>query len=226
MRRLPAGRPVVLARSACEGCGHALGPRDMVPLASYVALRGRCRFCGARISLAHPAIELACVGIAVVAALVDAPDEIRVWAGCVLGWWLLALGWIDWTHMRLPDVLTLPLVLAGLAATAMLAPDMLADHAAATILGYLTFRAIGALYRWRRGRDGLGQGDAKLLAAAGAWVGLAGLPSVMLGGAVLGLAMAGVQWLRGKRIVAETAFPFGSCLAVATWLVWLGVTLA
>jgi len=226
VRRLPVDRPVALARSACESCGHVLGPRDLVPLASYLWLRGHCRYCAARIAPAHFAMEAACLAIAAVAMLVDARDDTRAWAGCVLGWTLLALAWIDWTHMRLPDVLTLPLVLAGLAAIWMLDPDAAADHAAAAILGYLAFRLIAAAYRWRRGREGLGQGDAKLLAAAGAWVGLAGLPGVLLGAALLGLALAAIRWLRGERIGAETAMPFGPCLALATWLVWLGVSLA
>ena len=226
VRRLPDGRPVALGRSACESCGHVLGARDLVPFASYLWLRGRCRFCAAPIAPAHFAIEAASLAIAIVAALVDGPDETRVWAGCALGWTLLALAWIDWTHMRLPDALTLPLVPVGLAATWVLDPDAIADHAAAAALGYLAFRLIAAAYRWRRKREGLGQGDAKLLAAAGAWVGLSGLPDVMLGGAIIGLAVAGARWLRGERVGADTALPFGPCLAAATWLVWLGVRLA
>lgn len=221
VRRLPAGRPVAWARSACESCGHALGPIDLVPLLSFVWLRGACRFCAKPIALSHPLIELACVAIAVVNALVDGPDALRLAAGCVLGWMLLALAWIDWTHLRLPDVLTLPLILLGLAFTTVLDPEAIADHAAAAALGYLAFRLVAAIYRWRRGHDGLGQGDAKLLAAAGAWLGVAGLPDVMLAGAVLGLVQVGTRHLLGQRIRADTAIPFGPCLAAATWLAWL-----
>lgn len=226
VRRLPDGRPVALGRSACESCGHVLGARDLVPLASYAWLRGCCRFCAARIAPAHPAIELASLAVAVVAVIVDGADEPRMWGGCVLGWMLLALAWIDWTHMRLPDVLTLPLVLMGLVVTWALDQDAIADHAAAAALGYLAFRLIAAVYRWRRGREGLGQGDAKLLAAAGAWVGLADLPDVMLGGAIIGLLVVGARWLRGERVGGGTVLPFGPCLAAATWLVWLGLRLA
>ena len=221
VRRLPAGRPVVVGRSACEACGRALAARDMVPLLSYAWLRGRCRWCGAAIGAFHPAIEVASVAVAGLAWGVDGGDPARMVAGCVLGWALLALGWIDAVHLRLPDVLTLPLVLLGLGATAWLEPDALAEHAAASAVGYVAFAGVGALYRWRRHREGLGLGDAKLMAAAGAWVGLAGLAPVMLGGALLGLAVVLTQRMRGRMVVRETAVPFGPCLAGALFGVWL-----
>ena len=221
IRRLPAGRPVTMSRSACEACGHTLAARDLVPLLSYAWLRGHCRFCAAPIAAAHVAVELACLAIAVLAVAVDGGDPALMWADCMLGWTLLTLGWIDWTHLRLPDVLTLPLLLGGLAVATALDPDALLDRVAAAVAGYAAFRLIAALYRWRRGRDGLGEGDAKLMAAAGAWVGLSSLSDVMLGAALLGLALAAVQRLRGREIGADTALPFGTCLAAATWLVWL-----
>jgi leader peptidase (prepilin peptidase)/N-methyltransferase len=168
----------------------------------------------------HLAVELAALGVAGWAAWV-VTDATTLWIGRALGWTLLALGWIDWRHMILPDVLTLPLLLMGLAATWMLAPDSLVDHAAAPVAGYLVFRALEIGYRRLRGRDGLGQGDTKLLAAAGAWVGLAGLPFVMLGGAIAGLGVALFMHLRGERVGATTALPFGTCLAFALWVVWL-----
>ena len=173
IRSLPEGRPVALRRSACEACGQALGPIELLPIVSFVVLRGRCRHCGAPIARMHLAVELAALGVAAWAAsvLADAPT---LWAGCVLGWTLLALGWIDWTHMVLPDALTLPLVLAGLGVTWRLEPEALTDHAAAAIAGYVAFRLLELGYRRLRGRDGLGQGDAKLAAACGAWVGTRG----------------------------------------------------
>lgn len=224
IRRLPEGRPVALARSACEGCGSALRARDLVPLASFVALRGRCRACGAAIARFHPAVEIAASAVAAIAVLA-APDAAHAWAGCVLGWALLALAWIDWEHWRLPDALTLPLLLLGLAATGLLAPPPLlaplTAHAAAAALGYLAFRGVSALYRRLRGRDGLGEGDAKLLAAAGAWVGPAALSSVILVAALAGLVLALGLRLRGRAVGSDTALPFGPCLAFATWAVWL-----
>ncbi|MBS0561861.1 MAG: prepilin peptidase, partial [Proteobacteria bacterium] len=129
----------------------------------------------------------------------------------------------DWEHLLLPDALTLPLALGGLAATWALEPEALTDHAAAAALGYGALRLLGAAYRRLRGRDGLGQGDAKLVCAAGAWVGLAGLPWAITGAGALGLLMAAALRLRGTEIGTATRLPFGTPLALAIWLVWLYV---
>ena len=217
VRRLPAGRPVAWARSACETCGHALSPRELLPVASFLWQRGRCRHCGGRIAPAHLAIELAAVAVALSAVTFDR-DAADLWADCVLGWVLLALAWIDWTDLRLPDGLTLPLVLAGLAATVLLDPAAITDHAVAAALGYAALRLLALAYRAWRGRDGLGAGDAKLLAAAGAWVGVAGLgPTVLLAA----LAGFGVAVIRGGGLRATTVIPFGTCLALGCWIVRL-----
>ncbi len=219
IRRLPLGRPIAVARSECEGCGRALLPRDLVPLVSFVMLRGRCRFCRAGIARFHVAIELAAIAVAAGATLALPYAEAgALWVDCALGWWLLALAWIDWDHLRLPDVLTLPLAVAGLLATWALEPGAVADHAVAAALAYLAFRAIALAYRVLRGREGLGQGDAKLLAASGAWIGLAGLPSVVLGAAVAALAATLGQRAFGRH-AADAPIPFGPYLALATWMV-------
>ena len=221
IRRLPLGRSIALGRSACEGCGRVLPARDLVPLVSFVLLRGRCRFCRAGIARFHPGVELAAIAVAAWATLVDPGVEpLALWANCVLGWSLLALAWIDWDHLRLLDALTLPLLALGLFATWALDPEAATDHAAAAALAYLAFRGVALAYRLLHGREGLGQGDAKLLAASGAWVGLAGLPSVLLGAALIALATTLVQRLR-RRSAADTPIPFGPYLALATWLVRL-----
>jgi leader peptidase (prepilin peptidase)/N-methyltransferase len=220
IRRLPEGQPIVLARSACESCGRRLATRDLVPVVSFLALRGRCRTCRAPIGAFHLAIELAAVAVALWAALtLTEPDW--VWASCVLGWTLLALAWIDVEHMMLPDVLTLPLLLAGLGATLLLDPGDMVDHALGAVLGYLVFRGVAAGYRAWRGRTGLGGGDAKLLAAAGAWLGWQALPSVVLEASVAGIAVALIAHVLGHRVSRTTALPFGPFIAAAIWLVWL-----
>ena len=219
IRRLPEGRPVAIARSACESCGHRLGPAELVPVASFLIQRGRCRHCGAAIAPMHLAIELAAVGVALV-VMACAEDELA-WAGCGLGWTLLALGWIDAESMLLPDELTLPLIVAGLAAAWLLEPWTLADRAVGAIAGYTAFRLVEIGYRRLRGRDGLGQGDAKLLAAAGAWLGWQALSWVVVIAALCGLAVAGVLAGRGRKVGAGTALPFGPALALSTWMLWL-----
>jgi len=226
LRRLPRGhgvwRGVVFGRSACDHCGRTLSPAELVPLASFLALGGRCRGCGARIDPSLPAIEIAAFGVALWAVLA-LPDAATIWAGCALGWTLLVLGWIDCRHLLLPDVLTLPLALGGLAVTWGLEPEALTDHAAAAVLGYAAFRMLGAAYRRLRGREGLGQGDAKLVCAAGAWIGLAGLPWAIFLAGVLGLLMVGIMRLADGPVGAATRLPFGAPLALAIWLVWLYV---
>ncbi len=218
--RLPRHRPVVVARSACETCGTSLAAFELIPLASYLAQRGRCRHCGALIAPFHVAIELGAIAVAVwVLSAEINPD--RVWIDCVLGWILLALACIDWRWMLLPDVLTLPLVAAGLVLTLLSQPDAVALHAAAAAVGYIGLRGVAWLYRLARGRDGMGGGDAKLFGAAGAWLGPAALPPLLLLAAVLGIVMAGVLAVSGRRLSATTALPFGSCIAAAFWLLWL-----
>jgi leader peptidase (prepilin peptidase)/N-methyltransferase len=220
VRRLPAGRHVVAARSACEACGHVLTVPELVPIVSFVRQRGRCAACGAPIAPEHLYIELAALALAAGAALV-VPGGPFLWLSCALGWWLLALGWIDARTFRLPDVLTLPLVLAGLAEAAMLEPVAVPDRALGAAVAFGALWLVREGYRRWRGREGLGLGDAKLLAAGGAWVGLSQVPIVMFSGALLGLMYALLLWLRGAKLSATSRLPFGPFLAVAIWLVWL-----
>lgn len=219
VRRVPDGLPIAWARSRCEGCGVGLRARDLVPIFSWLAARGRCRYCGHSLGWFYPGIELAAVAIAGIAVLID-PAE-GAWLDCVLGWWLLALGWIDLRRWLLPDVLTLPLILAGLAAAAAFDPDQLAGRALGATLGYVSLMAIAALYRRLRRREGLGGGDAKLLAASGAWLGAAALPQVILFAALSALAAVAGLRLAGVRLGAHSALPFGPFLALATWALWL-----
>jgi len=193
-----------------------LQPRDMVPLISFVALRGRGRCCGGAIGWFHPAIELAALLIACVALLAGGPAW-HVWVTAGLGWALLCLAWTDAEAMILPDAITLPLLLAGLVATWCTQPQAVPDHALAAALGYGGFRLLDLLYRRWRGRPGLGQGDAKLLAAAGSWLGLAALPDVILLAGVIGLGQAAALILARRQTAAE-ALPFGPALALAFFL--------
>jgi leader peptidase (prepilin peptidase)/N-methyltransferase len=217
--RLPEGRPVAGGRSACDQCGHTLGPLDLVPIASWLALRGHCRHCGAKITTLPLIVELGALLVAVWAASVS--DGQALWAGCVLGWTLLVLAAIDFREGILPDVLTLPLIVAGLAATYFLTPWQLLDSAIGAAAGFAIFAAIRWLYRRLRGREGLGLGDAKLLAAAGAWVTWNGLPSIVLFGAAAGLVLALIMSRRGERLALDLQLPFGPVLCLGTWLVWL-----
>lgn len=218
--RLPGRAPIVIARSACPRCGARLSAVELVPLLSFLFLRGRCRHCRARIGLFHPMVEIGAVAVALWATLAD-PYPGSIWIGCGLGWTLLTLAWIDWTDFLLPDVLTLPLLLAGLGLTFARDPDALTDRCLAATIGYLSFQGLAFAYRQIRGWDGLGGGDAKLIAAAGAWCGLAALPFVMLGSALLGLLAALGLALAGRTMTSTTRIPFGPCIALAFWLIWM-----
>lgn len=219
VRRLPQHRPVVLARSACEACGRVLAWWEMIPLLGYAVLRGRCRTCRAPIAPMHCWIEAAAL-LPAAAAVAVQRGTASVWADCVLGWALLALAWIDWRHGRLPDALTLPLLLLGLAATWWLEPAALTDHAIGAAAGYAAFRLVALAYRAWRGQEGMGQGDAKLLAAAGAWVGWQGLDTVVLLGALASIGLA--LWRTRLRGLAGTvSVPFGPGLALAAFFVRL-----
>jgi leader peptidase (prepilin peptidase)/N-methyltransferase len=217
VRRWPRGGKLALARSCCDHCGHVLAPADLVPLLSYALLRGKCRYCRTRIDPFHPAIELAAASIALAAFIADA-DALQLWIDAALGWALLCAAWIDFETFRLPDLITLPLILTGLWVTSLLQPTALYNHAAAAALGYLGFRLLDLAYLTLRHRHGLGQGDAKLLAAAGAWMGLLVLPYIIATAGLIGIAMAllaappnGLR--RGQRVA------FGPALALAffTW---------
>jgi leader peptidase (prepilin peptidase)/N-methyltransferase len=213
------GRGIVAGHSRCDRCGEVLALRDLVPLLSWVALRGRCRQCGARIDAMLPLIELG----ALVATLVNAAvlPGAWVWVGSVLAWSLIAIAAIDWRHLEIPDRFSLPLVLAGLAVAAVDGPDRLFDAAIGASVGFTAFAIIAWVYRRLRGRAGLGDGDSRLMAAAGAWVGWQGLAAVTLYGAGAGLvwALARGAW-RGHL---ETASPmaFGPFLGLGIWIVWL-----
>jgi len=221
--RLPEGRPVLVGRSQCDHCGHLLGPLDLVPLASWIALRRRCRHCGARLASFYPLVELGAVGVALTAALVF--EGWLLWASCALGWALLALALADLRAGVLPDALTLPLVPAGLAVAYAVDPATVPLNAAAALVGFLLLVLLRWGYRRLRGREGLGLGDAKLLAAAGAWASLAGLPSVLLLGSLATLLWVLVERLRGRSVALATALPFGPGLCLGTWIVWLWGTL-
>lgn len=195
-----------------------LGWRETLPLWSWLAQDGRCRHCGAAIGWRPLAAEMAGAAIAGLAFATLAPAPALLPTG--VGWCLLLLALIDGTHGRLPDIFTLPLALAGppIAALTKL-PGLVTplEGVVGGVLGFTLFWAIGRLYALWRGREGLGLGDAKLLAAAGAWLGPWGLAPTILVAAITGLVAA---WLGGRRQGGD-AIAFGPFLALAFWLLLL-----
>lgn len=217
--RLPDRRPLFWSRSACAHCGRTLGVRDLLPIAGWLLNRGRCRHCGRAVSALYPAIEVMATLIALW-SLALLPGWLA-WASCGLGWTLLALSVIDARRLILPDELTLPLIPAGLAVAWAIDPDRLPEHALAAAAGFLLVAAIAMGYRRLRGREGIGLGDAKLLAGAGAWVSWQGLPGVVLLAASAGLVGALFWRLRAGSLSPQQELPFGPYLAGGFWLIWL-----
>lgn len=213
--RWPRGEAFALDRSRCRGCATRLSPVDLVPVVSWLGLRGRCRTCAARIPLRYPAVETgaAAIGVAAAIAVPGAGAAITV-AG--LGWTLLLLALLDGEHFWLPSAVTWPLVAVGFGVTAWLDPAALPAHAIGAVAGWASLAGVAAIYKAVRGRVGLGGGDARLFAASGAWLGWTALPLVLGTAAVAGLVVALLLWRRG--LTATMRLPFGVFLAVATWV--------
>jgi leader peptidase (prepilin peptidase)/N-methyltransferase len=219
IERLPAGRSIVFGRSTCDHCGETLTARDLIPLVSYAARGGRCRCGRVTLSWFHPGIELAALAVALSAALVL--SGWLLWASLGLGWSLLTLAANDRREFVLPDILTLPLIPSGLVVAWAIDPGLLGGHALGALAGFASLALIASAYRRLRGREGLGLGDAKLLAAAGAWLGWQGLPSVVLIAAIAALALALATAFGGGKLAWTSRIAFGPHLALAFWLVWL-----
>lgn len=217
--RLPAGRSVISGRSECDACHATLGSGDLIPIVSWICSLGRCRFCRTAIGVNYLLVELAALAVAVWASAET--SGARLWATCALGWVLLALMMIDWKHFLLPDVLTLPLLAAGFGVTYWIEPESIIAHVIGAAGGYGCMRLVAVAYRFFRGRDGLGQGDAKLMAAAGAWMGWEALPSVLTIGCILALSGVLAGTLVGRPVQLEQRIPFGTYLAAGFWLIWL-----
>ena len=132
---------------------------------------------------------------------------------------LLALVWIDLDRFLLPDMLTLPLIVSGVAYSALAGGGIWLSLFGA-LVGYSLIAGLAYYWRTRLGREGIGLGDAKLLAAGGAWVGLFGIPLILLVGSSAALAMVAIMTLLGRRPEGQTTLPFGPMLAVGIWSIW------
>lgn len=220
--RLPEGRSVVSGRSRCDSCGRQLSPLELVPVVSFLAQRGACRNCGARIDRWQFAAEL---GGALVGALpwLVARDALVAAAAMVLGWQLLLLAMLDLRHLWLPRRLVGLLAATGFAA--VLVAGWLGSQMTARVgvslaggaLGWALLAAAALLYRRARGAEGMGRGDPPLLGAIGLWLGPLGVVEVLLGASLAGLGAAAAMMAMKREVRGDTALPLGTCLAVAAW---------
>ncbi|WP_231639286.1 prepilin peptidase [Sphingomonas profundi] len=217
--RWPRGE-AARGRSRCDGCGRTLGAGELVPLLSFAIAGGRCRACAAPIDRRHLAIEALATGIGA-AALLAAPGPAGL-AGALFGWLLLALAALDLEHYWLPNRLTAPLALLGLAGGIAGLHPALRDRLIGGVAGYAALAAIAHAYRALRGREGLGAGDAKLFGAIGLWLGWRALPPVLLAASLIGIAALIAARAGGRSVAATTRVPLGTLLAIAAWGLWLG----
>lgn len=213
----------LLGRSHCDACGHSLQVLDLIPLLSWMALRGRCRYCGARLSLSYPLYEIAATVPVIWAGTVLVDWSIFI--STVFGWFLLSLALIDARMQRLPDILTLPMLCIGIVAAFLFDHDAILDHVLGAVTGFLSLAVVAVVYQRSRGRVGLGWGDAKFMAALGAWVTWFGLPILILLASLTALIWTvGSVLIKGEpvnRISRHHRIAFGPFLAFSGWIVWL-----
>jgi len=204
---------LVLPGSACTACGHALSVADNVPIISYVWLKGRCRYCHAPISARYPAVELL---TAVLSGLViwHLGSSFAGLSALLLLWMLIAMTFIDIDTQLLPDELTLPLMWLGLLVNLDGTFVPLRDAVIGAALGYLSLWTVYWLFKLVTGRDGIGYGDFKLLAALGAWLGWMMLPVVVLLSSAVG-AIVGLSLIVFRGHHRDRPIPFGPFLAAA-----------
>ena len=207
-------------RSRCPHCQHAITAVENIPVVSYLFLRGKCRACRAPISFRYPIIE-ALTGV--MSALVAWHFGVS-WAcagALLLTWSLIALTFIDVDQQLLPDKMTLPLVWLGLLFNLFGVFTDLSSSVVGAIAGYLSLWSIYHLFRIVTGKEGMGYGDFKLLAALGAWLGWQYLPMIVLLSSLVG-AVIGITLVLLKQHQREIPIPFGPYLAAAGWiaLIW------
>lgn len=206
-----------LPRSHCTTCKTTLGASELVPVLSFLWLKARCGHCQASVSWRYPLVEFAVAAWwAWSAAQGGVSATTLAWAG--FGTVLLALAFIDADTMLLPDVLTQPLMWAGLILSAWgLTGLSLGDSFWGAVAGYLSLWLVHAVFKMITGKQGMGQGDFKLLAALGAWLGWMALPVLLLIASLLGVIVAlGMRW-RGSLQAGEP-LPFGPYLVFAGML--------
>lgn len=224
---LPTGRfDLIAPRSRCPACGTYISALQNIPVISYLMLGGKCAACQVPISRRYPVIEL----------LTAVTTAIAAWrfgfgweagAAVLMTWALIAISVIDIDHQIIPDSISLPLIWTGLALSlfhdSVAAEILFIDPVAAIaggLAGYLSLWSIYHLFRLVTGKEGMGYGDFKLLAALGAWLGWQMLPLIILLSAAVG-AVAGISLIVFKRHERSVPIPFGPYLAAAGWIAML-----
>ena len=213
--------PLSLSRPAsrCPSCGHAIRWYENIPVLSWLALRGKCSSCGTHIALRYPLIELATAGLfAACAWRFGNQATTLLWCGFMAV--LVAASAIDWDTTLLPDDLTLPLLWAGLVIAALGWNLPLSDSLWGAVAGYLSLWSVYWLFKLTTGKEGMGYGDFKLLAALGAWLGWQMVLPIVLGSSIIG-AVVGIGMKMSSQLREGVYIPYGPFLAGAGIVVTL-----
>ncbi|HEX2669125.1 MAG TPA: A24 family peptidase [Gammaproteobacteria bacterium] len=210
---------LVMPRSRCPHCGHGITALENVPILSYLMLRGRCSACQSRISPRYAVVE-AFTGIASGWVAWHFGFGAAAFGALFFTWGLIALSGIDLETQLLPDRITLPLLWLGLLFNTRGVYTELRSAVIGAAAGYLTLWSIYHLFRLVTGKEGMGYGDFKLLAAIGAWLGWQVLPIVVFLSAAVG-AVVGIALLGFKRLRRDMPMPYGPYLAAAGWIAFL-----
>jgi len=210
---------LVTPRSRCPHCGHMISALENIPLVSFLFLRGRCRHCRASISVRYPLVESLSAALSAYVAWRFGYSPAMAGA-LVFTWAMIALAFIDFDTRLLPDSLTLPLLWIGLIFNLLTGIVPLEEAVIGTVGGYLSLWSVYWLFKLVTGKEGLGYGDFKLLAAIGAWLGWQALPLVIVLASATG-ALFGIGLIVLGRHRRNTPMPFGPFLAVAGLLALL-----
>jgi leader peptidase (prepilin peptidase) / N-methyltransferase len=210
---------LMVPHSACPHCGHAITALENIPILSWLMLRGRCRGCQAPISPRYPLVELL-TGLATAVIAWHFPPGWPLLGALVLTWTLIALTCIDLDKMLLPDQLTLPLLWLGLMLNLGEHFVSLQDAVIGAACGYLVLWTLYWAFKLLTGKEGMGYGDFKLLAALGAWMGWQSLPLILILSSLVG-AIVGITLLLLRRHQQGNPIPFGPYLAMAGWIALL-----
>jgi leader peptidase (prepilin peptidase)/N-methyltransferase len=202
--------------STCPNCGHRIRAWENIPVISWLMLRGKCAKCSAAISIRYPLVEL---GTALLSIWVASFFGFGVASlvAVVVTWMLIAMTFIDIDKMLLPDELTLPLLWLGLIISLGEVFVTPADAIIGAAAGYLSLWSVYWGFKLLTGKEGMGYGDFKLLAALGAFTGWQGLPTIVILSSLVG-AVVGITLILMKKNESSQAIPFGPYLAVAGWI--------
>jgi len=206
---------LVVPRSSCPGCGRRIAAIENVPIASWLALRGKCAGCGARISLRYPMVELL-AGCGAAWSAWHFGFSAAAFGGMLFIWCTIALAFIDHATGYLPDDITLPLLWTGLLLNAFGTFVPLFDAVLGAAAGYLSLWSVYWGYKLVRGAEGMGYGDFKMTAAVGAYLGWKLLPLVIMISAFAGLLFGAAQMIAAVgKWDPKFKFHFGPCIAIA-----------